>query len=103
MKEPHFPHDRLDTSAVLVKALVALVAAAMTLIIMDASWRPACHGRADGDALRALGLSAPALIPAGRAGRHPEIQNIMVDLRFTPFWPLPDPDPIRMILLGNPS
>lgn len=94
-------YDRLDTATLLIKVLLAVSVTVLALIISDAILRSSRSPGPAATVFRATGLSAPAFLPSGRPGRYPEMADRRVDSRFTPFLPLPDPDPVMMIYRGE--
>lgn len=101
MKRAEPRADRLDTATLLVEGLLLFCTAVLLLLVLDSGLRtPAGLGKTEG-LFRALGLSIPVLIPSGSEGRNPDGIDRRVDSRFSPFFPLPDPDAAGLIIRGK--
>lgn len=93
--------DRLELAAVCLKVLLIFCVAVPLLVLVHASLRTPVE-RSGGAALfRALGLSNLAIVPSGREARNPEGMDRRVDWRISPFFPLPDPDPAKLLSEGT--
>ncbi len=93
--------DRFDAAVLLIKAVLIIFVFAAVLILLSARFQHALNdGRAEA-LVSLLNLSAPALVPSGRAARHPEIPDAGASARFSPEIFIPDPDPMRMVFRGT--
>lgn len=92
--------DRLQLAAFFLKGLLLLCAAGLLLVVFDSVFRSGVNEGRGTALFRSLDLSGPALIPSGRMARNPDFIDRRVDSRFFPFFPLPDPDPAKMIIGG---
>ena len=90
--------DPLRSARRLVALLIGVTGTALValaLLIGGAGRRRAADCRA---LMRALSLSLPSWVPAGRYSRQPAALRRGVDLRHSPQLPLFDPSPERLLL-----
>jgi hypothetical protein len=93
--------DRLDLAAYFLKGLLLFCVAVLIFIIVESAVRTPEEESRAAALFHALGLSVPALIPSGREARNPDGMDRRVDLRISPFFPLPDPDAAGLIIRGT--
>jgi hypothetical protein len=93
-------HDRLGLSAFLLKTILIFSSLVLLLLVSGSVLRTPVDMQAGAALFRKLGLSAPALIRSGREARNPDGMDRRVDLRISPLFPLPDPDPAGLIFGG---
>lgn len=95
-KPYHQPLDRLVPAGWLVGAALAVVAASLLTLTVDAL-RGIPTRQNDVALFRAIGLYELALTPSGRQARRPDPLPTPVDWRYLPNLPKQDPGLIRLL------
>ncbi|MBW1878995.1 MAG: hypothetical protein JRI25_16865 [Deltaproteobacteria bacterium] len=92
--------DRLAIARALsmATAMVSVVGLAVVLTCATRSMRPDDDVRPE--LIRALRLTGPAIVPAGRPVRQPEMSHPGIDLRFGPDLVRVPPDNADLLLPG---
>ena len=98
---PSPQYDRFDKAVVLLTAALLFVFGSIAVVTGDALRRSSFRANDPTVAVltRPLGLSAPALLPAGSPRRHPDLLPPQFDGRFAPQVPFVWP-PAADLLLG---
>jgi hypothetical protein len=95
-KPHHQPLDRLVPAGWLVGAALAVVAASLLTLTVDARrGLPSRHN--DAALFDAIGLYELALAPSGRQARRPDLLPTPVDWRYLPILPKQDPGLIPLL------
>jgi hypothetical protein len=100
MSQGKLRNDMLDIAAVLLRAVGLFCLLALGFIGIDSLMRESGPTTQD-EVLRAIGLSAPALLPSGRPMRNWDTLDPRVDLRFSPLLPSSGIDPADMVMGSN--
>lgn len=94
-------NDRLELAALFLKGLLVFCIAIPLLVFFDSSLRKPVEESSTAALFRSLGLTTFTLTPSGREAGHPEWMERRVDWRISPFFPIPDPDPAKLIFRGT--
>ena len=90
--------DRLDGARNLLAALLLGCVVATAGIIADAVLRTDRYAGGQVHALRVTGVSDLSLFPPGTRIGSPSSGHPAVDLRFTPFLPMAEPEPGELVI-----
>jgi len=89
--------DRLVPAGWLVGAALAVVAASLLTLTVDALQGISPRRKDAAPYMRAIGLNELALVPAGRQARRPDPLPTPVDWRYLPTLPKQDPGVIPLL------
>jgi len=93
-------NDRLATARALALAAAAVTALALAAIPVCITAGPGTDVDVRPALIHALRLTGPAIVPAGRPVRHPEMNQPGIDLHFDPALVRVPPDNADLLLPG---
>jgi len=100
---PHYPPDFLRFGSWLLVAITAILTACILTVVLDEVRTFTPKPDPAGMFYRAIGLSEPALIPAGRHERQPHFLPTAVDGRYLPLLPRETPGGLPLLDAGQLS
>ena len=101
MKRANKSTDRFGLAHLVGLLIVVLTVSAISFILADMALSGSHTDHVlNQNALlvKALGLTHLSLVPSGHMLRHPEFYNAGVNLRYTPMFSFPPPDPAELLI-----